>query len=206
VGLLLIILIFGMIVRFGLQPQQFQGHEGAQRLLTISLVAEIICTGLILVGLAWVGLPPALPRRAATVRAATWSVAAPVLLLLLGLNYAYTHLLQDFLHLPMIDKSFLTQKDLLLLTLLTICLQPAIVEELFFRYLALGTLRRATSTQGAVLISAVMFGMAHVDNLLGIPYLIVLGIVLGSMRVASGSLVLPMLMHLGHNLAVLYMK
>src|SRR5262249_50073951 len=161
-----------------------------RRLLYVSLVVEIIDTGLILLGLMWIGLPPSLPRRSTTARAATWSFALPGLVLLLGLNYAYTRLINDFLGLPMIDNAFLTHKDFLVLTLLTICLQPAVVEELFFRYLVLGSLRTATSTQAAILISSVMFGMAHVDNPLGIPYLIVLGWVLGSIRVASGSLLL----------------
>ena len=37
-----------------------------------------------------------------------------------------------------------------------------IIEELFFRYLALGTLRRYLGVHGAVWVSAVMFGVGHV--------------------------------------------
>src|SRR5581483_9169148 len=86
-----------------------------------------------------------------------------------------------------------------------VCLQPAVVEELFFRYLALGALRTVTGTAAAVLVSSVMFGMAHIFNPLGIPMLIVVGVALGAMRVASGGLLLPMVMHATHNAVVLFL-
>jgi CAAX protease family protein len=80
------------------------------------------------------------------------------------------------------------------------------VEEWFFRYLALGSLRPFVGVHGAVLISAVMFGTAHIFNPLGIPMLMVVGVVLGYARVASGGMLLPILMHFGHNAAILLIE
>ncbi|HEV3257192.1 MAG TPA: CPBP family intramembrane glutamic endopeptidase [Gemmataceae bacterium] len=48
-----------------------------------------------------------------------------------------------------------------------------------------------------------MFGMAHVGVPLSIPLLMVVGLFLGYVRTASRSLLLPMLMHFGHNAAIL---
>jgi membrane protease YdiL (CAAX protease family) len=78
-----------------------------------------------------------------------------------------------------------------------------IVEELFFRYLVLGHLRTVMGMHGAVWVSSVMFGMAHVHAFGSVPILIVVGAGLGYMRVMSGSLAVPMLMHGLHNAAVL---
>ncbi len=204
IGLLITLLVF-----FAVQQQTGAGafdHATVKRRVNQLLVFSIIDGILILLAWAWVGRPPALPRQSVTVRAAAWAVAAPVLLLALALNYAYTHTLRDWLNVPLIEPEFVHFKDLLLPVILVMCVFPAFFEELFFRYLALNTLRGVTGTQGAVLVSSVMFGMAHIGNPLGIPLLMVIGLVLGYMRVASGSLVLPMLMHFGHNLAVLFMK
>ena len=79
----------------------------------------------------------------------------------------------------------------------------AIVEELFFRYLALGTLRRVLGMHGAVWVSAVMFGMAHIFVLPSIPLLTLVGVVLGYMRVWSGGMTLPISLHFLHNLAII---
>jgi Type II CAAX prenyl endopeptidase Rce1-like len=83
------------------------------------------------------------------------------------------------------------------------CLQPAVVEELFFRYLAFGVLQKWTGVHTAVLISALMFGMAHIFAPLSIPLLMGIGIALGYLRVASGGLMLPMLVHFTHNALIL---
>src|SRR5205814_1772114 len=88
----------------------------------------------------------------------------------------------------------------------TICIQPAIVEELFFRYIALGTLTRVMGIAGALCVSSVMFGMAHSSVLLSIPILTVVGAGLGLVRVLSGSILLPMLLHGLHNAVVLYLE
>jgi membrane protease YdiL (CAAX protease family) len=196
--------LFGVLIRFGFDPKQFQGHREARQLLYWELAVEVVDTLLVVLGLVWVGrLARSRPSPAA--RVAGWAMAGPVLVLLLALNFAYFHFLKDILRLPTMEEELAAHKDLLWLVILVMCVQPAVVEELFFRYLALGALRDVTTVGGAVVISSVMFGMAHIFNPIGIPYLVVAGMVFGWVRVASGSIVLPMAMHFLHNLAVLFL-
>jgi membrane protease YdiL (CAAX protease family) len=208
-GLFLIFLgfsvVFGFVIRFGFDPEKFRGEQGARRLHLIELVVEGLDTLLVIVGLIWIGRVPSLPRQSLSVRILTWCAAPSILLLLILLNFAYHRMIRQLIQVPLLEEDLLAHKNLIWLIILTVCVQPAIVEELFFRYLALGGLRSVTGIHGAVLISSVMFGMAHIFNPLGIPYLIGVGVVLGYMRVASSSLVLPIVMHFGHNLAVVYL-
>ncbi len=58
----------------------------------------------------------------------------------------------------------------------------------------------------AVCVTSVMFGMAHSAVLLSIPILTVVGLGLGIVRVWSGSIILPMLLHALHNAAIIYFE
>ena len=66
-----------------------------------------------------------------------------------------------------------------------------------------GHLRPHIGMHGAVWLTAVIFGMAHLGAIAGWPVLILLGAGLGYARVYSGGLALPILLHFLHNLAVL---
>ena len=88
------------------------------------------------------------------------------------------------------------------ITVLLICVQPAIVEELFFRQMTLGVLRRSMNVHAAVWVTGAMFALAHLGNPLGMPYLFLAGGVFGYAR-AYGGLPLAMLMHFVHNFAVI---
>jgi membrane protease YdiL (CAAX protease family) len=203
---LVVSIVYGFVQHFGLNPQVVFNRDFIVRMLVQVSVVETIDVLLVLAALLSVGRLKPVPTPPLTVRAATWATAAPLLLLLLGANVLYHKLIVDFLKLPVVEPDFVAHKDLLIWVIATVCIQPAIIEELFFRYLALGALRQVTGTHAAVLISAVMFGMAHIFAPLSIPMLIFIGLALGYVRVASGSIVLPMLMHFAHNLAVLFMK
>lgn len=80
-----------------------------------------------------------------------------------------------------------------------------LVEETLFRGLLLRALMRRMHTPVAVLLSALLFGLAHVpDNLsaaAGLPAFIGLGILLGAVAVSTGSLAGPVFLHAGFNLA-----
>jgi membrane protease YdiL (CAAX protease family) len=204
IGLLASLVVFVVIQTH--EPEGLAEGKLTRRILNQLLLFGLIDAALVGLAWAWVGLPARLPPQPTVVRGVAWATAAPVLLLSLGLNYLYHLWLRNYLKFPFIEPNFKANKELLPWAILALCVLPAVVEELFFRYLALNALRTATGTHGAVLISAVMFGMAHIGNPLGIPYLIVLGVVLGYARVGSGTLVLPMLMHFGHNLAVLFIQ
>ena len=67
-------------------------------------------------------------------------------------------------------------------------------------------LRGVLSRHAAVWISATMFAFMHVAVLPSVPYLIVLGAVLAYLRLASGTLLLPILIHFAHNLVVLLIE
>jgi membrane protease YdiL (CAAX protease family) len=165
-------------------------------MLTGTFVVEAIDTVLVVVTLGVlgrVGLPA--PRPGA--RPTAWAVAAPMLFVLLCLNLAYTGLLRDFIGLDGPAKG----PGLTAVIVVLVCVQPAIIEELFFRYAALGVLRRATGLHAAVWVTAAMFAMAHIYNPLGVPYLFLAGVAFGYARVWGG-LPLSILLHFVHNLAV----
>jgi len=171
-------------------------HDELQR---GTIVLELIDTTLVLIALAVTGRFPLAARSGGT-RIAAWTLGLPVLGLLLGLNVAYGLAIREYIKPP----EFLVPPapELTLLTVAIVCIQPAIVEELLCRYLALGVLARAANATTAVWVSAVMFAMAHIYNPLGLPYLFVAGVVFGFARVYGG-LLLPMVLHFLHNFAVI---
>ncbi len=202
--MLAISLVLGLLRNFGLDrnmpPKQLiQEHWLAM------IVVEAVDTLLVSITLAWAGRPRPLPPRPRALRVSAWVFAAPVLLILLLVNAGYHRFLQWFLNLPQLADPILAAKGLSIGVWLVYCAQPALIEETFFRYLALGWLRDTVGPHAAVWLSAVMFGMAHVYNPLAIPYLIVLGGALGYLRVASRGLALPVLLHFAHNALVLLM-
>ena len=158
---------------------------------------EAACT--VLVGFVALAIGRVRPHRSESqVRIAAWTVAFPMLAVLLVVNIGFTTTLRDLLKIQHVAGPGLT-----LVTFCIICLQPALVEEWFFRHLALGTLRESVGVHGAVWISGAMFGVAHLLNPIGIPYLIGVGVCFGYLQVWSGGLLLPMLLHAVHNVAVL---
>jgi membrane protease YdiL (CAAX protease family) len=164
-----------------------------------TITLEVLDTFLVLVSLIWVG-SVSLPKAGVGSGPLAWGLAGPALLLLIGGNLLYSAILHDFIK----PGGFADHMALKLtgLTVLLICLQPAIVEELFFRYIAFGALHRATGTATTIWLTSVMFAMAHIYNPLGLPYLFVLGVVLGVAR-RYGGILLPMIMHFLHNFVVL---
>ena len=174
--------------------------------LTATLVLEGIDTVVVLAAIAYVRPRNQLPRKNPSQKAVAWLVFLPVLAGLLALNTVYHSVLRAVAHIDLAESSVFKDPALLPGWILAICVQPALVEELFFRYLALGALRSITGVHAAVILSAVMFGMMHLFVPLSIPMLIVLGIGLGYARVYSGGLMLPIALHFLHNSAVLVLE
>jgi CAAX protease family protein len=77
-------------------------------------------------------------------------------------------------------------------------------EEIFFRGLVLGALRRALRRHAAVLVSALFFAAAHLQVVELLPILI-LGLVLGYLYEFTGSIVPGMIAHGLNNLAALFL-
>jgi uncharacterized protein len=89
--------------------------------------------------------------------------------------------------------------DIAILAVLVAVVVP-IGEEIFFRGLALGALRRALNRHVAVVVSALFFALAHLQAVELLPIL-VLGLVLGYLYDLTGSLVPGMIAHGLNNLA-----
>ncbi|HLW47731.1 MAG TPA: CPBP family intramembrane glutamic endopeptidase [bacterium] len=91
--------------------------------------------------------------------------------------------------------------DILVFALIIGVVVP-IGEEIFFRGLALGALRRALNRHAAVVVSALFFALAHLQVVELVPILI-LGLVLGYLYDLTGSLIPGMIAHGLNNLAAL---
>ncbi|WP_439621203.1 lysostaphin resistance A-like protein [Gemmata sp.] len=166
-----------------------------------TVFVEGVDTVLAVIGLVVAGRVALPPRRSDTV-AVTWALSVPGLAALLVLNVAYTAAVRELLRFGGGPPPALPIDAI---NVLLVCVQPAVVEELFFRYVAFGVLYRATGLHSAVWVTAVMFAAAHLYNPLGMPYLFVVGVALGYAR-AGGGLALTVAMHFVHNLAVLALQ
>jgi len=204
ISLLASSVIVGWINGFGLGVNVLPGANDDYRRLTIIIVIGLIDGLLVVAGILWCKQPPTFTPILGAQKGLAWVGAVPLLAVLLLANYGYMSILRTGLRVPVIPLGMAKRPELFYWVLLALCLLPAIVEELFFRYLALGHLRTVLSSHGAVIVSGVMFGLAHIGNPFAIPYLIVFGIGLGYFRVAGRSLAIPMLMHFAHNAIVIW--
>jgi membrane protease YdiL (CAAX protease family) len=91
------------------------------------------------------------------------------------------------------------------IALLSVCVQPAIVEELAFRGVILGSFASFLGGASAVLLSSVLFAILHL-SIPSFPHLFILGGMLGLLRMRTGSLYPGMLLHFGHNLCVILVE
>ena len=165
---------------------------------------QAIDTALVLIGIGILGPSPR--HGTASVHAiGAWVTAPLILAVLLALNLGYHAMLRKWFSTPALDV-LSPDPSMLPWELLVTCLQPAVVEELFFRKILLDRLRGYVGLHTAVVLSAVMFGFAHIGTPVSIPYLIGLGIYLGYARVATAGLLLPMLIHGAHNAVVVMLE
>jgi membrane protease YdiL (CAAX protease family) len=87
------------------------------------------------------------------------------------------------------------------LSVAAIAIFPAVCEEILFRGVVLPALARPLGAIGAVLASALMFGVIHLDvagdvtAFTRIPFAVLVGVGLGLLRVRTGSLLPPILAH-----------
>jgi sodium transport system permease protein len=82
--------------------------------------------------------------------------------------------------------------------LLLMAVSPGVCEELVFRGAFLGLLRRVTSARSAVLLSSLFFALIHLSIFRLLPTF-VLGLLLGALTVASGSLLPAVVLHAVYN-------
>lgn len=81
---------------------------------------------------------------------------------------------------------------------LSICVQPAISEELAFRGVIRGGLRGVLTDRAAIIVSALMFMILHL-SILSLPHLLIMGRVLAILRVRTGSRYPGMVLHFSHD-------
>jgi uncharacterized protein len=202
----LILLVVGIIhaAVLGLMVAE-KGHRldraARERVFTQVAIVEGIDTVIIAVTLLagrgrFIRERPRLGRRIAA-----WLLAIPLVAVLLLVNIGYHAALRSILHVPLISDQLMRQVTAI--AVVTICVQPAIVEEAYCRLFALDSLRGPLGMHAAVWISATMFGFLHVALFPSVPYLILLGAAAAYMRLMSGTILLPIAMHFVHNLAVL---
>jgi uncharacterized protein len=130
----------------------------------------------------------------------TWLASVAGVFAMLWINQAYHAILLELVDAPPLEQELAEQASWL--AFVAVCVQPAVVEEVYCRGLLIGALRRFVGSHACVWITAVMFGMMHVSVFLSIPYLILFGAFLGYARVATGTMWIPVLLHFLHNLMV----
>lgn len=175
------------------------------RLLALLLASEAFDALVVLATWLAVVRQPRPPSATAWRDFGAWLAAAPLLVGLLAANVGYHRLLLDYLGVSpdRLEPSFgLVWWPWLVLA---ICVQPALVEELFFRGIAFDSLTATTGAGTALLLSSVMFALAHTGVVLSMPLLFLMGLCFGLARIWSGGLVLPMAMHAAHNAGVLFL-
>ncbi len=176
-----------------------------ERMIRDLKAVELVDTVLVLLAVLLAGRPPRPGEPTAWGRGLAWLASVPGFLVLFGFNVAYHSALQLVLR-PDGNATVGIGLGDGLWAIVLVCVQPAVVEEFFFRYLLLGHLRPHLGTHGAVWVSAVVFGMAHVGGVVSWPVLVLLGAGLGYVRVGTGRLALPILLHFLHNFAVLLVE
>jgi membrane protease YdiL (CAAX protease family) len=215
--LLLASLIFfsfvAVIYHLQSEEEMYAGLGAVEALDAVLTVAAL--------GLVW---KTARQPKAVGTGALAWLVAWPMLAALLAVNILFiTYLRELFKPFGPVEAE---KMKVTLVTVLLICVQPAIVEELFFRQMVLGVFRKSMATDrlvyrifrfvpfirltahrelgfhSAVWLTAALFAFAHLGNIVGMPYLFLAGVVFGYARVFGG-LPLAMLMHFVHNFVVI---
>jgi uncharacterized protein len=179
-------------------------RNSMHKLVFVMLAVETVDVIIVAASLAMIPWPPKPSLAISLPRPVGWLAGAGILVAVLALNFAYHAALRNFVQYPHWAQDHMAMP--IGWGILLVCIQPAVVEELFFRFIALGTLAQVMNVAAAIAVSSVMFGMAHSAVFLSIPILTVVGVGLGFARVLSGSMVLPMVMHALHNAVVLYLE
>jgi membrane protease YdiL (CAAX protease family) len=88
--------------------------------------------------------------------------------------------------------------------ILLLSVQPAIIEEIAFRGVIFSAMEQVISPRDAVIVSGLLFMVIHLSYV-SFPQLLLLGLVLGWLRMRTGSLYPGMVLHCVHNLLCVMM-
>ena len=86
------------------------------------------------------------------------------------------------------------------LALIGVAILVPIMEEIVFRGVMLSTLSKVTSVELAIILQGIIFGLMHGD-IIWICYAVFMGLILGYIRVCTGSLKAAIVMHMAYNIA-----
>jgi len=129
--------------------------------------------------------------------------AIGLLVPLLALNYAWSLLWMYLLKgIGVTPVDWLAELDNQVFRIMAIAVFPAIVEEIAFRGLIQHWLQIAIKPWRAIILASFLFALMH-GNIVGLPYLFLVGMLLGWAKWKSGSLYPSMLIHFLHNLVVI---
>ncbi len=202
----LVSIFTAVVTSLSIERQEQLTEEAAQTQLGWITVVEVLDTIIVLIALSRIKLAPKWPQPARMHVGVLWFLALPLLMTTLALNVGYHYWLSETLGLVVERESLTSFPSLWMWLFFAVCLQPAIVEEFFFRRVALGAALEVIPPTQAILITSMLFAMAHLGAPLSIPVLAMLGAVLGMLRLASGGLLLPIVFHFLHNLCVLLLE
>ena len=203
--LILCVMLLGTSLIVGLASALGQGELSGEANVGTMAAVELLDTIIVLFGLFWVPRLPGWDADWSRRSLLAWACCWPALIGMLGINFVYHAVLNDFIQSPLEADAYPDLERLFPWYVGLVVIQPAIIEELFFRQVALGTLRSVLREHSSVWIGAIMFGLAHLGQPLSIPYLVLIGALLGYARLTSGGLWLPMMLHGVHNGAVLWL-
>lgn len=130
----------------------------------------------------------------------------PALALLLLLNKGYHEFLMSILGIDPEDTPFVRLQESLgtQLTIIALCIFPAIFEEIGFRGLVQTRLVQAAGPLTGFTAASILFVALHF-NILSAPYLFILSMYLCWVRSATASIYPCMVLHFLHNFAVLFL-
>ncbi|MCS7167206.1 MAG: CPBP family intramembrane glutamic endopeptidase [Gemmatales bacterium] len=174
-------------------------------------LAAIGSSVVVLLTWAVVGSLCPVPRPQPIYRLLAWTLG-PFLILpvLLLVNMVYSLALRHLVSYDELEIRLMQQLSHWPWFWVLLTVQPALFEELFFRYLMLGAFHQAFQSNSkasaqhlSVFLSSLLFAIAHLGQPLHLPYLFLVGLVLGYLRLASGGLALPIIIHFLHNAAAL---
>jgi membrane protease YdiL (CAAX protease family) len=127
------------------------------------------------------------------------------LVLLLPLNLTYHNLLIKIFGIikTKVTNPYITMGYEFGMLVFILCVMPAIWEEIAFRGLIQTGLSKQFTKWEVILITSATFAIIH-NSFFSWPYLFLLGVVLGILRIKSESLWPPIIVHFTHNFAIIY--
>jgi len=205
--------VFPLFILLSSIPGRFEDLSMSSRLVISAGVPALLFTMLPIFAARWgrVRMRDAFLMKAPTplalfaaalLGASLWTVAYEITVLPFSATAGgIESLLERFQDLPLLAQF---GEIPLALKLFSIALLPAVCEEFFFRGFLMGALRGRYSDRGAILTSAIVFGLFHVvvQDSLFLERLLpstLMGVVLGWVCVRTGSLFPGMLLHVLHN-------